>query len=210
MQKPLRTWLLLAGPLAGWTLAWVYVWQAHLFARYGREAGPGLTVFEDAAADLRILWIAAGIGLFLSAVGASLLVSRAIFASESPGWSRVWLVAGALLTILGLSLPILFPSKTIMVIDEQAAVIAVESRWLYAETAEVLPFDQIARVNLRIHRTLHRVGSGQACQVGTGLSIVRRDRTWLEVRSGFDHEAVATGVAEAAGVRLDRSGADEC
>ena len=210
MRKLLRTWLPLGIPLAGWTLGWVYVWQVELLERYGREAGPGLTVFQDTAGDLRVLWIASGLGLFLSAVGVSLLVNRVMFASDSPTWSRVWLVSGVILTAVGLSLPILFPSKTVMVIDERAQVFAVESRWLYAETAEVLPFDEIARVNLRVQRTLQRVGSGEACQVGRGLSIVRHDRTWLEIGSGFDHEAVASGVSEAAGVPLDRTGTDEC
>ena len=209
MRKLLRIWLL-AIPLAGWTLGWAYVWQAQLFERYGRDAGPGLTVFENTAGDLRILWIALGIGLFLSAVGVSLLVYRGIFRSDSPTWSRVWLVSGALLTVLGLSLPILFPSKTLMVIDERAEVFTVESRWLYAETVEVLPFDQIARVNYRVHRTLQRIGNSEACQVGRGLSIVRRDRTWLDVPGGFDLEAVASDVAAVASVPLDQTGAQEC
>ncbi len=210
MRKLLRTWLPLGIPLVGWTLAWVYVWQVELLERYGREAGPGLTVFEDTAGDLRVLWIASGLGLFLAAVGVSFLVNRVVFAAPSPVWSRVWLVAGVVLTVLGLSLPILFPAKTVLVIDEGAQVVAVESRWLYAASAEVLPFAEIARVNLRVHRSLQRVGSGEACQVGTGLSIVRHDRTWLEVGSGFDHETVASGVSEAVGVPLDRTGADEC
>lgn len=210
MPKRLRTWISLAIPLAGWTLGWVYAWQAQLLERYGREAGPGLTVFENQAGDLRVLWIASGIGLFLSTVGVSLLIKRGVFASDSPWWSRVWLVSGVILTVLGLSLPILFPSKTLMVIDERAQVFTVESRWLYAKTVEVLPFDEIARVNLRVYRTIKRIGNSEACQAATGLSIVRRERTWLDVPSGFDHEAVASGIAQAAGVPLDRTGADEC
>ena len=209
-MRKLRTWLPLAIPLVGWTLGWLYVWQVHLFERYGREAGPGLTVFEDKAGDLRILWIASGLGLFLSALGLSLLVNRVNFTSDSLAWSRVWLVSGFLLAAVGLSLPILFPSKTVMVIDAQARVLAVESRWLYAEKAEVLPFDDIVRLNLRVHRTLLRSGDTEACQVGTGLSIIRDDRTWLEVSGGFGHEAVASGVSEAVGVPLDRRGANEC
>ena len=149
-------------------------------------------------------------GLFLSSVGVGLLIHRGIFASESPAWSRVWGVAGVVLTIAGLTMPILFPSTTVMVLDERAAVFTVESRWLYAETVEVLAFDDIARVNLRVHRTLLRIGDEQACRAATGLSIVRRDRTWLDIPPGFDHEAVAAGVAEAVGVPLDRTGADEC
>ena len=210
MRKLLHTWVPLAVPLVGWTLAWIYVWQAELLERYGREPGPGLTVFEAMANDLRVLWIASGVGLFLSGVGVSLLVDRGIFAGDSPAWSRVWLASGAVLTIVGLSLPILFPSITVMVIDERAEVFTVESRWLYAETADVLTFGEIARVNLRVHRTVQRVGNEDACQVATGLSIVLHDRTWLDIPSGFDHEAVASGVSDAAGVALDRTGADEC
>ena len=210
MPKLLPTWLLLAIPLAGWTFGWVYLWQAQLFERYGREPGPALTVFEDTAGDLRVLWVASGIGLFLSVVGVSLLASRRLFAADSPGWSRVWLVSGAVLLALGLSLPILFPSKTVMVLDERLQVFTVESRWLYAKTADVLPFDEIARVNLRVHRKLQRIGNSEACQVGRGLSIVRGDKTWLDIPSGFDHEAVASGVSGAAGVPLDETGLKEC
>ena len=210
MPRLLRTWLPLSIALTGWTLGWIYAWQAQLFERYGREAAPGLTIFENTTGDLRVLWVASGIGLFLSVVGVSLLLNRGIFRSDSPAWSRVWLVSGVVLLALGLSLPILFPSKTVMVLDERLQAFTVESRWLYAETAEVLPFDQIARVNLRVHRTLQRIGNAQACQQATGLSIVRNDRTWLDITSGFDHQAVASGVAEAAGVPLDRTGADEC
>ena len=112
MRKLPRTWLPLGIPLVGWTLVWVYVWQVELLERYGREAGPGLTVFEDTAGDLRVVWIASGVGLFLAAVGVSFLVNRVVFAAQSPVWSRVWLVAGVVLTLLGLSLPILFPAKT--------------------------------------------------------------------------------------------------
>ena len=210
MPKLLRTWLPLSIALTGWTLGWIYAWQAQLFERYGRGAAPGLTIFENTTGDLRVLWVASGIGLFLSVVGVSLLLNRGIFASDSPGWSRVWLVSGIMLTVLGLSLPILFPSKTIMVIDEGAQAFTVESRWLYAEKIEVLPFDEIARVNLRVHRTLQRIGNAEACQAATGLSIVRRERTWLDIPSGFDHEAVASGIAQAASVPLDRTGAKEC
>ncbi len=210
MRKLLRTWLAPAIPLVGWTLGWIYVWQAELFERYGREPGPGLTIFEAASDDLRVLWIAAGVGLFLSAVGVSLLLNRLVFALHSPAWSRVWGVAGALLALVGLSLPLLFPSKTVMVIDERAERFTVESRWLYAATSDVLTFDEIARVNLRVHRTLQRAGNQQACQAATGLSIVLRDRTWLDIPSGYDHEAVASHVADIAGVQLDRTGVDEC
>ena len=89
MRKLLRVWLPLAIPLGGWTFGWVYAWQAQLFERYGREAAPGLTIFENTTGDLRVLWVASGIGLFLSVVGVSLLLNRGIFASDSPGWSRV-------------------------------------------------------------------------------------------------------------------------
>ena len=89
MRKLLRSWLPFAVTLFAWTFGWIYAWQAHLFERYGREPGPGLTIFFDTTGDLRVLWIASGIGLFLSVVGLSLLVNRVIFRSDSPGWSRV-------------------------------------------------------------------------------------------------------------------------
>ena len=86
---------------------------------------------------------------------------------------------------------------------------ALEQRWLYARTAEVVPFDEIARVAVRVRRT--RVGRlASACQVASGLSIVRLDRTWLEVPSGFDHEAVAALVSGFADAPLERFGTREC
>ena len=85
----------------------------------------------------------------------------------------------------------------------------MEQRWLYAETAEVLPFDEIARVGLRVRRT--RAGRlATACRVATGLSIVRLDGTWLDVPSGFDHEAVATSVSELADAPIEAFGTREC
>ena len=111
---------------------------------------------------------------------------------------------------VGMSLPVLFPAKTVMVLDEQAEVFTLESRWLYTETAKVLPFDEIARVNLRVHRKLQRIGNDEACQVGRGLSIVRNDKTWVDIPSSYDLEQVASSVSEAAGVPLDQTGVKEC
>ena len=203
-------WLPIILFLVGWTSAWVFLWQGYLFELFDRQPTPDLTVFTARPGDVRILWTAAGAGLGLAGVGFFFLVHSRIFRSHSLWWSRTWLVTGVLLTLAGLSFPIVYPSARNLVIDERAGTIAVERRWLYAERVEALTFDEIHRVNLRVHRTLLRTGEGGACQIGTGLSIVRRDSTWLEIPRGFPHEEVAARVAEIAGVPLVSAVVREC
>lgn len=204
-----RRWLPAALLVVGWASGWVVAWQLYLFELLALDPGPGATVFGDEGGDQRTLWIATGISLVLGSIGVFFLVSSSAFRSYSAGWSRAWLGIGWALIILGLSAPILYPSTTAMAIDEPAQVVALEQRWLYAETAEAVPFDRIRRVSLRVRRTL--VGrTARGCQVATGLSIVRFDDTWLEVPNGFDHEAVATWVSDVADVLLESFGTREC
>lgn len=210
MGKLWSKWLPIILFLVGWTAAWVFLWQSYLFELFDREPRQGLTVFEVRSGDVRILWSAAVAGLVLAGVGFFFLVHSSIFRSHSIGWSRTWLVAGAFLTLAGLALPVVYPSARSLVIDEHARTISVERRWLYAERAEAVTFDEIERVNLRVQRILLGSVEGGPCQIGTGLSIVRDNRTWLEVPKGFPHEEVAERVAAIAGAPLVSAAAHEC
>ena len=205
----LRRWLPVALLVVVWAFGWLAAWRLLLFDVIAVDAGTQATLFADEGGDLRTLWVGVGTALVLGTLGYLLLVNSSSFSVYSRRWSRVWLAFGTFLVVVGLSAPVLYPSTRALVIDPRRAVVALEQRWLYAETAEALPFDQIARVALRVRRTrIGRVATG--CQVVTGLSIVRLDRTWLEVPSGFDHEAVATWVSELAGVPLETFGTREC
>lgn len=203
-------WPLAFGLVIGWTFVWTSAWRSSLFERSYRESGAGTTVFTATGGDLRVLWVAAGVGLAVASLGVGFLVLRNTFGRGSPQWDRVWLVAGSALTLLGLSLPILYPSATSLVIDEPAQVVALERRWLYAETAEAVAFDDIKKVNLRVERRLLRIGDEEACQVGRGFSIVSNDRTWLEMPGEFATEEIAVMVAGIAGAPLEQLGAREC
>ena len=205
----LRRWSPVALLILVWASGWLAAWQLFLFDLIAVDAGPQATLFADEGGNVRTLWVAVGTTLVLGTLGFLLLVSSSSFSTYSRAWSRVWLVSGGLLVVLGLSAPVLYPSTRALVVDPGRAVVALEQRWLYAETAEVLPFDEIARVALRVRRT--RVGRlAAACRVATGLSIVLLDRSWLDVPSGFDHEAVAASVSELADAPLESLGTREC
>ena len=210
MGKLWYKWPLAFGLVIGWTFAWTSAWRSSLFERSYREPGPGITVFTATEGDLRVLWIAAGVGLVLASLGVSFLVLRGIFGPGSPQWDRVWLVVGSALTLLGLSLPILYPSATSLVVDEPGEIVSLERRWLYAEAADALAFSDIKKVNLRVERRLLRIGNEEACQVGRGFSIVGHDRTRLEIPGEFANEEVAVTVAGIAGALLEQLGATEC
>ena len=207
--RRLRTWLPVALLVVVWAFGWLAAWQLFVFDLLAVEAGPRATVFADEGGDRRTLWVGVGTTLILGTLGSLLLISSSRFRSYSRGWSRVWLVSGGFLVVVGLSASVLYPSTKAMVIDPGQQLVALEQRWLYAETAEVVPFAEIARVGLRVRRT--RVGTvATACRVATGLSIVRRDATWLEVPVGFDHEVLAAWVADLADAPLESFGTHEC
>ena len=203
-------WLPAFGLVIGWTVAWVLFWQTSLFERFYREASSGVTVFRGTGADLRVLWIAAGVGLVVAWIGVSFLALRSGFGSDSPRWNRGWLVAGAVLALIGFSLPVIYPSTGSLVVDEREQVVTLERRWLYAETTEAMAFDEIDRVNLREVRRLLRSGSGQTCQIGRGLSIINRDRTTMGIPGEFPQREIAELVAEVAGAVLEEHGSREC
>ena len=204
----LRKWLPVLLLVMVWALGWLAAWRLFLFDLLAVEAGPQATIFPDAGGDLVTLLVGLGTTVVLGTFGYLLLVNSSAFSSYGPRWSRVWLVVGTLLVVVGLVAPILYPSTRAMVVDPGRAVVTLEQRWLYAETADVTAFEEIARVGLRVRRTL--VGRLGGCRVATGLSIIRVDRTWLDVPAGFDHEAVARSVSELADVPLESLGTRQC
>ncbi|MCH7482628.1 MAG: hypothetical protein IIC31_07350 [Chloroflexi bacterium] len=205
----LRRWAPVALLTVVWAFGWLAAWALFLFDRLAVDAGPEAVVFVGERGDRVTLWVGVGTALVLGTLGFLLLVNSSVFRLYSRAWSRVWLVSGALLLLVGLSAPVVYPSTRALVIDPGRAVVALEQRWLYTQTAEVLPFDEIARVALRVRRT--RVGTvATGCQVATGLSIVGVDGSWLDVPSGFDHEAVAAAVSDLADAPLETFGTREC
>lgn len=210
MGTLLRAWIPLIVLMPAWTAAWIIAWRRVLFERLSRDPEPLLAIFEDTAGNERMMWIASLMGLGLALGGVAFLFFGKLFATDSRAWSRFWLAGAIVLIAVGMSSPALFPSKTVALVDEGEGLFAMESRWLYAFRSEELPFDDLSRVDLRVRRTIRRVGSGEVCLVGTGLSLIRREGPALRVPSGFDHEAIGRLVAEAAGARLDLNERRDC
>ena len=201
----------------GWTFGWFVAWQSHLLQSLYVQEGSGLTVFIDEG-DHRVVWVGTAVGLLFGAMGLFSLAHSAIFRADpelradpesARWWSLVWRVAAALCLTVGLAAPILFPSAKSLVIDERRSVVSLERQWLYTATAEELPFDDLALVNLRVQRRLVR-GVAEGCKVATGLSLVRHSGGWIEISSGFDHELVASRVVEITGASLREKGVREC
>ena len=207
----LRIWLPGILMMAGWNVAWVLAWQNFLFDAFARSASAGVTVFANTDGRALEVWITAAVGFVIGATGIALLASsRQVFPAGEPLLaSRSWRIGGATLTLIGLSLLILFPSTVSVVIDERAERVAVETRWLYWKTTEGLAADDVDRVSFRDYRL--SVGPRpEDCKVQTGLSIVDNHRNALAIPAGFDHEAVANGIADTLGIRLEVIGVREC
>lgn len=210
MRTARYRWWAIVVLLIGWALAWTFLWQSYLFDLLGAEPGPGVAVFEDRSSGVRQLLIAVGAGLAIGAVGVLFLRLSGAFKREISRWSRIWQVIGTLLIVVGLSFPVLFPSARNVVVDEAAAVVAIEERWLYAREAEPMPFGDIARVWLSDQRTLIGGRDSGTCLVKIELSFIRNDLTWLDVPNGFPLEEIAAHVAEAAGATVDLRRVREC
>ena len=210
MRLPRNRWWAIVVLLVGWAFAWMFLWQSYLFDLLEAESGPGVTVFVDRSGGVRRLLTAVGLGSAIGVVGVPFLALRGAFRRHSPGWSRVWQVTGVLLIAVGVSSPILFPSTRNIVVDEHAAVVAIEERWLYAGQTQAMPFGEIARVWLNDQRTFVGRAGSEACIVKTELSFIRNDLTWLDIPGGFPLEEIANHVADTAGVTLDLRRSREC
>ena len=119
-------------------------------------------------------------------------------------------MTGTLLIFVGLALPILFPSARNIVGDAGARFVAIEERWLYARETEPVPFGDIARVWLSDQRTLIGRADSPPCLVKVELSLIRNDRTWLDIPNGFPLEEIAGHVVDTAGVTMDLRRVREC
>ena len=207
----LRIWLPAMALMTGWNVAWGLAWQNYFFEAFATSSSAGVTVFANTDGRAPEVWITAAIGFVIAAVGLALLASRSqVFPAGEPLLaSRSWRIGGATLTLVGLSLLILFPSTVSVVIDEPAERVAVETRWLYWKTTEGLAVDDVDRVSFRDY-WLSVGPRPEDCIVQTGLSIVDRHRNALAVPAGFDHEAVANGIVDRLGIRLEVIGVREC
>lgn len=195
--------------IVAWTAGWWLAWDRFLFDQLAIDSGPGAALFVNERHEQQTLWVATGTTLVMGFIGFLFLVWSSTFEAYSQAWSRTWLGIGGLLIVIGLAAPIAYPSAEGLVVDGTAEVVSLDTRWLYAEASEAVPFDEITRVGLRVRRT--RVdGIAAGCQVATGLSIVRIDRTWLEAPKGIDHEAAAEATASMAGKPLETLGTHEC
>ena len=191
---------------AVWTAVWTIAWQRYLFDSLGTPPGPGLTVLLDERGSSIRVYTGSIVGIALITGGFIALVLSSVIREVSRGWRLFLLGAGVLLTLVGLILPVTFPSRVALVIDENARTAAVERHWLYTTSTDVIAFDDIERVGLRVQRKA--VGSG--CQIATGLSFIRSNLTWLDVPNGIDHERAGPLVAGLAGVEVQLAEVREC
>ena len=208
-MKIFLKWLPVGLGIVVWTAAWWLTWENFLFEQLTVEGGPGSILFPNEQIDQRSLWVGVGTALVLGSIGFLFLIASTVFQQYSRAWSRTWLGLAAVLILIGLSAPIIYPSTESLVVDGGAQVVSLDRNWLYAQTSESLPFDEISRVGLRVRRTLVG-GAVRGCRVASGLSIIRYDRTWLEVPNGIDHEAAGVAVAEIADKTLESLGTREC
>ena len=188
-------------------IAWAVTWQSYLLDAFIPDPEASVAVFADSLGDRRLLWISTGIGFVLASLGVICLGLAAGFRSHSVACLRMMIVFGAFLMLLGFSTLFLFVSSTSFIIDERARVVVLEQRWLYAQTRETLPFDDIARINLRLRRTLVE-GGAEGCLIGRGLSLVRHDRTWMDIP--FKQEEIGRALAAIADLPLNVSETHEC
>ena len=191
---------------AVWTAVWTIAWQRYLFDSLGTPPGYGLTILlDDRGSSIRV-YTGSIVGFALITGGFIALVLSSVIREVSRGWRLFLLGAGVLLAFVGLILPVTFPSRVALVIDENTRTVAVERHWLYTTRTEAMPFDDIERVGLRVHRKA--VGGG--CQIATGLSLIRSNRTWMEVPNGIDHEFAGPLVAGLAGAEVQLAETREC
>ena len=209
-RQAIARWTFYVVLLAVWAVGWLFAWKRVLFERFLPEHGPLMVVFENELGDGRTLWSAAIAGLVFSVSGVVFLTFRAMFASHSTACSHIWLGAAVVLITVGLAFPILFTSKSFIVVDQTSSTISFGSRWLYTEDAETLRFDELQRVNLRIRETEERVGTASKCLLATGLSLIRKEGPAVRVPVGYDHEGLARHVAEATGAQLDVHESRQC
>ena len=195
--------------IIAWTAGGWFAWDQLLFEWLAIDVGPGALLFPNERHERQTLWIATGVTLTLGIIGFFFLVWSSAFQADSRACSRTWTAAGGLIIAIGFAASIIYPSAQGLAVDGDARAVSLETRWLYTQESEAVPFDEIARVGLRVRRTQVE-GNAPWCRIATGLSIIRIDRTWLEVPTGIDHEAAAEATASIAGKTLETVGTREC
>ena len=187
--------------------AWVVVWQYYLLDAFIQDPLPSVTVIADSSGNRRVLWVSTGAGFVVASLGVLFWGLASRFRHHSAACGRIVVICGAALILVGVSCLLLFVSARSVVIDERAQVVVLEQQWLYVRNHETLAFDDIARINLRVRQT--RVGGGSGgCLIARGLSIIRHDRTWVEIP--FKQEEIGRAVARIADVPLEGTDKREC
>lgn len=193
--------------LAACMATWAFVWQYYLLDAFIQDPSPSVTVIADSAGNRRVLWASTAAGSVVASLGVIFLGLAARFKRQSPACGRIAVVFGVALVVLGFSCLVLFASARSVVIDERERVVVLERQWLYVRNHDTLAFDDIARVNLRIRRT-RAGGEAGGCLIAQGLSIIRNDRTWVEVP--FRQEEIGRTVARIVGVPQEGTEKREC
>lgn len=210
MPKLVRTWWGLVLLLLGWGLAWAFLWNAVLLnALYAGSSGT-VTSFIEPPSDAWRAWTAAGAGVVVGAVGVFSLSMAGRFEYESPPCKRTWQIVGLLVIAIGLVVPVVFPSATSIVLDRDRELVAIEQRWLYAAESASIAFDEVERLELSVIRREVGDVTSPGCLINTTLSLVRPNRTYLELPDGFPHEEMAGSLADAIGAPMESYVVEEC
>ncbi|MDE2837049.1 MAG: hypothetical protein OXL97_06010 [Chloroflexota bacterium] len=204
------TWWGLVPLLLGWGLAWAFLWNAILLDALYVGSNDAVTSFIEPPSDAWGAWIAAGAGVAIGIVGVFCLSMANRFTYESPACVRVWQIMGILIMATGLLVPILFPSATSIVVDRDRGLVEVQQRWLYASEAESIAFEEVERLELSLIRREVGDVTQPGCLINTTLSLVRPNRTYLELPDGFPHEEMAGSMSDAIGAPMESYVVNEC
>ena len=210
MPRPMRTWWGLVILLLGWGLLWGLLWHAALLDALYVTSDAAVTSFVETGGDTWGAWIAVGTGVAIGIVGVFCLSMAKRFTYESPPCVRIWQILGLLTIAIGLLIPILFPSATSVVVDRDRGLVEIKQRWLYASEAESIAFDEVARLELSVIRREVGDVTSPGCLINTTLSLVRPNRTYLELPDGLPHEEMAGVLAEAIGAPMESYIVEEC
>lgn len=210
MPRLMKTWWGLVILLLAWGLFWGLLWQTALLDALYFKSDAAVTSFVETGGDTWGAWIAAGASVVVGIVGVFCLSMAKRFTYESPACVRVWQVMGVLIIAIALLTPILFPSATSVVIDRNERVVEIRQRWLYAAEAETMAFDEVERLELSVIRREVGDVTQPGCLINTTLSLVRPNRTYLELPDGLPHEEMVGVLADAIGAPSEAYVVNEC
>lgn len=210
MKRMATTWWGLVPLLLGWGLLWGLLWNAILLDALYVSSDAEVTSFIEPPSDAWGAWIAVGAGVAVGIAGVFCLSMAKRFTYESPACVRVWQIMGVVIIATGLLTPMLFPSATSIVVDRNERLVEIKQRWLYASEAESIAFEEVERLELSVIRREVGDFTQRGCLINTTLSLVRPNRTYLELPDGFPHEEMAEAMADALGAPMEAYVVNEC